>query len=136
MSDDQEGTDTQKALFVNLIMMLSSSAMQQLGLLVDPMTNKSEVNLEGAQVSIDMLEMLRVKSQGNLDSDEEKMMSDVLSSLQMNYVAVSQQRPEEEGAAPDQQEDASSEPEGEQPEEPKVESGGPDSDPKFHKSYG
>jgi len=47
-----------KVLFVNLVMMLGSSAMQQLGKLINPMTGKTEIDLEGAQITIDMLSML------------------------------------------------------------------------------
>lgn len=87
--------DMHKALFANLVMMLSSSAMQQLGKLINPMTNKTEVSLEGARMTIDMLEMIDAKTKGNLDEEEEKMMKELLSSLQMNFVETSQNPPAE-----------------------------------------
>ena len=77
-------------LFSNLVIMLSSTAMQQLGKLVNPMTSKTEVNLEGAQVTIDIIEMLKDKTKGNLTKEEERLMKDILASLQMNYVETSQ----------------------------------------------
>ena len=88
--------DMNKILFANLIMMLSSSAMQQMGKLVNPMTNKSELNLEGARMTIDMIEMLQAKSTGNLDEEEEKMMKEILSTVQMNYVETSKNPPADE----------------------------------------
>ena len=87
--------DMHKALFANLVMMLSSSAMQQLGKLINPMTNKTEVSLEGARMTIDMLEMIDAKTKGNLDEGEEKMMKELLSTLQMNFVETSQNPPAE-----------------------------------------
>lgn len=134
-----------KILFASLIMMLSSSAMQQLGKLVNPMTNKTEVNLEGAQVTIDLLTMLQEKTQGNLDKDEDKMLKDILSSLQMNYVETSQaqQAPSEAEKKPEAGEEKKDE---KSDTEKNASSDSKDletasgqakkKDPKFHKSYG
>lgn len=123
-----------KALFVNLIMMLGSSAMQQLGKLVNPATNKTETNIEGAQVTIDMIEMLQAKTKGNLDKDEDKMVTDLLSSLQMNFVETSQTAAADKEKQPEPAEDKKDEAE-EKPESDKniVEAS---SDPKDHKSCG
>ena len=67
MSDETAGSQESKALFANLVMMLSTSAMQQLGMIENPITKQAEVNLQGAQLSIDMLSMLRDKTTGNRD---------------------------------------------------------------------
>lgn len=91
MSDTKP--DMNKILFANLVMMLSSSAMQQLGKLVNPMTNKTEVSLEGARMTIDMLDMIDAKTKGNLDEEEAKMMKQMLSTLHMNYVETSENQP-------------------------------------------
>ncbi len=91
-----EAPDMHKILFANLIMMLSQSAMQQLGKLVNPMTGKTEVSLEGARMTIDMLEMIKEKTQGNLDEEEAKMLKELLSNLQINFVETSQNPPAEE----------------------------------------
>jgi len=90
-----EAPDLHKILFANLIMMLSSSAMQQLGKLVNPMTKKTEVSLEGARMTIDMIEMLKEKTKGNLDEEENRMVREILSNLQMNYVETSENPPAE-----------------------------------------
>ncbi len=79
-----------KILFANLIMMLSASAMQQLGKTVNPMTNKIETDLNGAQMTIDMLEMLQAKTKDNCDDTEKKMINDILSALHLNFVETSQ----------------------------------------------
>lgn len=132
MTTDNSKDQTNKILFANLIIMLSSSAMQQLGKLVDPLTNKTETNLEAAQMTIDMLDMLKEKTRGNLDKDENKMLGDILSSLQMNYVATA-------GSATQKKESAGPEPA--QPEQgqqaPCPEKTGQEKkEPIYRKSYG
>ena len=71
---------------VNLVISLSQAGMLQLGKIVNPMTGKEEKNLEQAKVTISMLEMLKEKTVGNLTKEEEKIMAEVVSNLQLNYV--------------------------------------------------
>lgn len=110
MSENKK--EMNKILFANLIMMLSSSAMQQLGKLVNPVTGKTELQLDGARMTIDMLEMLKEKSTGNLDAEEEKMMKEILSTLQLNYVETSKNPPakEEKEEKEEKKEEASEQP--------------------------
>jgi hypothetical protein len=137
MAEDTDTADMQKILFSNLLIMLSTSAMQQLGKLVDPSIGNAEVNLEGAQVSIDMLEMLQARTKGNLDTDEERMLKDLLASLQMNYVETAREQGNK-GSATAGEEPAGEADEAEAPPEaPEVEpAGGGEKEAKFHKSYG
>ena len=62
--------DVNKVLFMHLVSMLAMSAIQQMGKLVDPNTGKAEINLEAAQATIDMLDMLELKTRGNLDAED------------------------------------------------------------------
>ncbi|MBU4285750.1 MAG: DUF1844 domain-containing protein [Verrucomicrobia bacterium] len=78
--------DINKVLFMHLVSMLAMSAIQQMGKLVDPNTGKAEKNLEAAQATIDMLDMLEAMTRGNLDAEETRMLKDTLMSLKMNYV--------------------------------------------------
>ncbi|MFC1453093.1 DUF1844 domain-containing protein [Verrucomicrobiota bacterium] len=145
MVDENGSIDMNKALWANLIIMLSSSAMQQLGKVVNPLTNKTEVDLQGAQMTIDMLVMLQERSKGNLDDEEERMMKDILASLQMNYVETAAEQDKEgvssgqETSPADSGEEAPepATPEAQEAAQPGVEAQtGPKRDPKFHKSYG
>ena len=79
-------TETNKQLFTQLVLSLQMGAMQQLGKIASPITGKIERDLVMAKASIDMLEMLEVKTKGNLTSDEEKLLSHVLYELRLNYV--------------------------------------------------
>ncbi|MDD4871679.1 MAG: DUF1844 domain-containing protein [Kiritimatiellae bacterium] len=134
MTEQFSEKEMYKALFAQLVMMLSSSAMQQLGKLVNPITHKTEVDLEGAQITIDMLSMLREKTKGNLDNNEETMLGSILSSLQMNYVETMQSAPA--SAKKEEQPKQNTAPE----DKGKMPPGSSDTvdkkDPKYHKSYG
>jgi hypothetical protein len=71
--------------FISLLYSLHATCMQQLGKVVNPLTNKIERSLEQAKATIDMVEMLREKTKGNLTSEEEKTLGRLLSEMQMNY---------------------------------------------------
>jgi hypothetical protein len=113
-----------------------------MGKLVNPMTGKPEVNLQGAQMSIDMLSMLQAKTNGNLDPEEESMLNDILTNLQMNYVETSRNAPQDKEKAEDKEPEAQPSQSAEQPGtsapagQPEVKGTGEDREPKFHKSYG
>jgi len=72
--------------FLSLVFSLSAAAMQQLGKLANPATDKIEKNLDQAKVSIDIIEMLVEKTKGNLTKEEDKLITSTLSDLQLNYV--------------------------------------------------
>ncbi len=133
MAEKDPRSETHKAYFIELILMLSSSAMQQLGKIINPITGKAELNLEAAQATIDMVEMLEAKSRGNLDRDETRLLTNTLTSLRMNYVETAalpakESKPEAkaEPAAPAASPAAT----------PAVPPAQPEKDPKFHKTYG
>jgi hypothetical protein len=88
--------EKEKALFANLVMMLSTSAMQYMGKLTNPLTDKTETDLQSAQVVIDMLAMLKERTAGNLEESETHMLDDVLSSLQLNYVETKKEAAEKD----------------------------------------
>ena len=75
-----------EALFVNLVMIFKSAAMQQMGKVVNPLTGKVERNLEQARFSIDTIAMLKDKTRGNLSDDLTKLLDSVLMELRMNFV--------------------------------------------------
>jgi hypothetical protein len=86
-----------EALLVQLILMLQTAALQQMGKLKNPLTDKVEQDLQQAQLSIDMLEMLHSKMKGNLTEEEERLLSSVLRDLKLNYVdEISKKQPTED----------------------------------------
>ncbi|MBU0984810.1 MAG: DUF1844 domain-containing protein [candidate division Zixibacteria bacterium] len=80
--------------FYQLIISLQTSANQQMGKVPNPFTGKTQLNLEMARTTIDMMEMLKRKTQGNLTDDENKLMDAYLYQLRMNYLEVSQAKGE------------------------------------------
>jgi hypothetical protein len=73
-------------LLLQLVALFQSTALQQMGKLKNPVTDKIEKDLEQAKISIDMIEMLQAKTKGNLKQEEERMISAVLRDLRLNYV--------------------------------------------------
>lgn len=73
-------------MFYSLVLSLQAAAMQHLGKVMSPMTGKVERNLEAAKHSVDMLEMLRRKTDGNLADDEQKTLEHILYELRLNYI--------------------------------------------------
>ena len=76
--------------FINLIYALHFSAMQGLGKVKNPLTDKIERNLENARESIDMLLLLRDKTKGNLSAEENNVLAGIISEVQLNYFDESQ----------------------------------------------
>jgi hypothetical protein len=72
--------------FVNFILSLSTSVMFHLGDFPDPTTKKTERNLTAAKQTIDILGMLKEKTEGNLSHEEKSMLDAVLFELRMRYV--------------------------------------------------
>ena len=75
-----------EALFFQLVMMFHTLTMHQLGKIKNPMTDKIERDLPAAQASIDMLEMLKIRTKGNLNDNEQRMLSELLKELKLNFV--------------------------------------------------
>jgi hypothetical protein len=75
-----------EALFFQLVMMFHTLTMHQLGKIKNPVTDKIERDLPAAQASIDMLEMLKQRTKGNLNDNEQRMLNELLKELKLNYV--------------------------------------------------
>lgn len=78
---------TQKDLFLGLIHSFQAAAMQQMGKVPNPYTDKIERDMRQAKLSIDMLEMIQVRTSGNLTGEEARFLKHVLTELRLNYVA-------------------------------------------------
>ena len=74
------------ALFLQLVLGLSQSAMIALGKLMNPITRKVETDLDAARDTIDTLGALEARTRGNLEPDEARVLHQVLADLRLNYV--------------------------------------------------
>ena len=72
--------------FVNFILSLSTTAMYHFGDFPDPVSQKAQRNLSAAKQTIDILGLLRSKTEGNLDENEKALMDGILFELRMRYV--------------------------------------------------
>ena len=91
MSEERQNEE----MFRGLVISLAAATMQHLGKTLSPVTNKIEKNLEAAQATIDMLDMLAAKTKGNLDDKESKLLKGVLAELKLNYVETMNEKPAE-----------------------------------------
>ena len=73
-------------LFMQLIIQNQQIAMMGMGKIKNPVTDKIDRNLEHAKLYIDTLDMLQAKTKGNLSEYEEKLLTETLKELKLNYV--------------------------------------------------
>jgi hypothetical protein len=72
--------------FSTFVLSINSSALVQLGLIEDPGSGQKTKNLPMAKQTVDLLAMLEEKTRGNLTSDEENILKNILYELRMLYV--------------------------------------------------
>ncbi len=72
--------------FSSLIFSLSTSALIQLGEIQDPISQQLDKNLPLAKQTIDLIGMLKEKTKGNLTSEEQMLLENILYDLRMRYV--------------------------------------------------
>jgi Domain of unknown function (DUF1844) len=84
--NDMQQNSTNEILFMQLVMQNQQIAIMSMGKLKHPVTDKIERNLELAKISIDTLDMLKIKTKGNLSEYEEKFLDEVIRELKLNYV--------------------------------------------------
>jgi len=61
-----------------------------LGEMPNPTTNQTEKNLDQAKFIIDTLTMIKEKTEGNLNEQEQNILNSSIYELQMKYVDVTQ----------------------------------------------
>ena len=83
---NEEDKLKEEKLFTYLVNTFQSSAWIALGKMKNPMTNKTEINLEQASYYIDLLNMFQVKTKNNLTQYEEQMLINIVSELKMNFI--------------------------------------------------
>jgi hypothetical protein len=86
------------ALFANLIVQQVSLAMMFLGQIAHPETGQPMLDLEGARLIIDQLEMIQAKTRGNLSPNEEEMLKESLTNLHLAFVQQANAAPSADAA--------------------------------------
>jgi hypothetical protein len=75
------------ATFLDLVGMLATNAMLQLGDMPNPASGERIENLQAVQDMIAFLEILQQKTKGNLSQQEGEVLEQVLYDLRMRYMA-------------------------------------------------
>ena len=84
--EEGNSKDSKIQLFLQLVLLFQTAALQQMGKIMNPITKKVEKDLNQAKFSIDILGMLQEKTQDNLSPEEKKFLNRVLFELRMNYL--------------------------------------------------
>jgi len=72
--------------FSSLFLPFYTQALIKLGEVKDPISNKEDKNIELAKRLIDLLDLLKEKTKGNLKPEEEQLMNNSLNQLKMMYL--------------------------------------------------
>jgi hypothetical protein len=88
---DADGEDSPGIDFSTFVLSLATSALYHLGLVDDPQGGPRKTRVDDsdralARQTIDTLEMISTKTQGNLDADEAHLLESILYDLHMRFV--------------------------------------------------
>jgi hypothetical protein len=76
--------------FATFVASLNASALLQLGAIEDPTSGTKNKNLPMAKQTIDIISMLQEKTAGNLSTEEENLLKNILYDLRLMYVKEKQ----------------------------------------------
>lgn len=84
--------EEEEANFETLVSYLSTTAMFQLGLIPGPSGERIPADMTNAKRTVDLLEVLQEKTQGNLTAGEARLLDEVLYELHMTFVEMQKRR--------------------------------------------
>jgi len=93
-SENQQHPQTEEigvAGFSTLVLMLGTAAMVHLGVAPDPVSGEKKPDLGQAKQMIDLLDVLKAKTSGNLTVGEANVLDDLLFDLRMRYLEAVKQ---------------------------------------------
>ncbi|MEW5895271.1 MAG: DUF1844 domain-containing protein [Candidatus Omnitrophota bacterium] len=88
---DQQHADQPEFDFKTYVTSLAMQAVIFMGIIPNPLTEKVEKNIDQARMLIDTLVILREKTKGNLEKEEEDLLNTILYEVQMKFVEISNQ---------------------------------------------
>ena len=71
--------------FSSFVFSISTTVLMDLGEIEHPINKEKKVNLKMAKHSIDVLDMLKDKTEGNLTDQESALITNILSDLKLRY---------------------------------------------------
>ncbi len=72
--------------FSSVVILLYFPALVQIGLVEDPATGERHESLDLAKRNIDLLDLLKDRTKGNLEPEEEKFLDGVIDQLKLAYL--------------------------------------------------
>jgi hypothetical protein len=81
------------ALFADLVVRQTQMALLLMGRVPHPESGKPRCDLEQARLAIDQLEMLELKTKGNLTKEEDGLLKQSLMTLRMAFVEAVEESP-------------------------------------------
>ena len=84
---DKNQFSKNEQLFTYLISTFQSSSYIALGKKENPITKNIEINIEQASYYIDLLDMIKIKTDGNLTEYEEQILINTISELKLNLIS-------------------------------------------------
>jgi len=69
----------------SIVLLLATQCMINLGEIEDPITKRADVKLEKAEIFIDLLEELKLKTEGNLTEEQKEFITEVVNNLKSIY---------------------------------------------------
>ncbi|MFZ9889827.1 MAG: DUF1844 domain-containing protein [Myxococcota bacterium] len=89
--EEADEADDGGLTFSVFVQSLAQQCMLQLGMIPMPHSGQRELQLEGARDTIEVLDLMRAKTKGNLTPQEASLLEGVLYELRMTYVQINQQ---------------------------------------------
>lgn len=83
---DEQEEEAPGLTFLDVASIFFNQGAMSLGAAPHPMTGKVFISFEGAQESIDVLEVLKEKTQGNLTEEEDHVLTRLIDELKMAFV--------------------------------------------------
>lgn len=77
-----------EASFPMIVSSFHAQALIAMGAIASPVDGKQTLDLEAAKFSIDLLQVLADKTEGNLTDDEARLLQAALTDLRMRYVQL------------------------------------------------
>ena len=100
MKEELSRDEMLSVLFAEMVVQQTNMAMIFLGKTPHPQTGKSHRDLDAARLFIDQLEMLEVKTKGNLTKEEDTLLRQSLSHLRLSFVEAVNEQPKAAVDAP------------------------------------
>lgn len=88
ITEEKVSQETPPVNFSSFILSLGTSALIHIGEEANPATGRKQVDLPNARQVIDLLTLLKEKTEGNLNQEESNLISQLLYTLRMKFVAL------------------------------------------------